>query len=173
MKQFRWSRATWRAEDRSEALLETTDIHPHDMALLIAMAQESQRVQSKSDSQDHKAALFAPVLITPTPGREAIYIYRASISAEYLESFVDVHKPLETEMHISRATIPCDDTEIILETLGEVLDLHNRLETDTKEGTRTQKRAADPEESSRSVKRHRHSKLPLVDIETPNLIPGV
>jgi hypothetical protein len=35
-----------------------SNINPHDVAVLIAMAQEAQRVQSKSKSQDQRAVLF-------------------------------------------------------------------------------------------------------------------
>ena len=35
-----------------------SDINPHDVAVLIAMAQEAQRVESKSKSQDRRGALF-------------------------------------------------------------------------------------------------------------------
>lgn len=81
-------------------------------------------------------------------------------------------------MRIFRAIIPFDDTTILLETLGQILDVHQRLETATKsimvmeKENRTQKRAVDAEENRHPIKRQRHSKLPLADIAAPNLISG-
>jgi hypothetical protein len=104
-------------------------------------------------------------------------VYRASISPDYLESFIDIHKPLESEVRITRSKIPFNDTAILLETLGEILDLHRRLETATQslmvmKENQTPKRAVDAEENRHPIKRQRYSKLPLADIGAPNLISG-
>jgi hypothetical protein len=42
-----------------------SDINPHDVAVLIAMAQEAQRVQSKWESQNQKAVLFTTSTLNP------------------------------------------------------------------------------------------------------------
>ena len=184
-----------KAEARSVATTtRILNIHPHDVAILIAMAQEAQRIQSESKSHDQRAVLFTvslnslhnislltfkqPTLITPTPNRDSLYTYRASLSPDYLKSFVDIHKPLESEMHIVRTTIPFDNTTGLLEFLGEVLDIHQRLETTTKsivaieKENQTKKHMASTEENYHSIKRQCHSKAPLVDIIAPNRISG-
>ncbi|KAF4628793.1 hypothetical protein G7Y89_g9355 [Cudoniella acicularis] len=170
-----------------------SDINPHNVAVLIAMAQEAQRIQSRSKSQDQIAVLFEVLeslrnynlltsqqltIIAPTPDRDALYVYRASVSLNYLESFIDIHKPLESEIRIFRATIPFNDTAILLETLGQILDMHQRLEAATKsimameKESWTQKRAVDAEENQHPIKQQRYSKLPLANIAAPNRISG-
>ena len=184
-----------KAEARSVATTTRIwNIHPHDVAILIAMAQEAQRIQSGSKLQDQRAVLFTvslnslynislltfqqPTLISPTPDRDALYIYRASLSSDYLESFIDIHKPLESEMHIVRTTIPFDNTTGLLECLGEVLDIHQRLKTTTKsivaieKENQTQKSMVSTEENHHPSKRKRHTKVPLGDIAAPNTISG-
>jgi hypothetical protein len=63
---------------------------------------------------------------------------------------------------------------ILLETLGQILGIHQRLEIAIRSTTedRTQKRAVDTEESLYPIKRRRHSKIPLAEIAAPNLNPG-
>lgn len=65
-------------------------------------------------------------------------------------------------MRIFQATIPFDDPDILLETLGQILDIHQRLEAATEsimeieENHRTQKRALDVEQPRHPIKRQRH-----------------
>jgi len=80
-------------------------------------------------------------------------------------------------MRIFRTTIPFDDTTILLETLGQILDKYQRLEATKsimamEEENRMQKRAVDAEENRHPIKRQHHSKLPLADIAAPSLNSG-
>ena len=109
------------------------------------------------------------MLIAPTPDRDALYIYRSIIPLDYLESFADVHKPLESEIRRCRVIIPFYDTAILLETLGQILDAHGRLEAAAhnmmimEKENPSQKHPIDSEHDRDSIKRQRHSTLPLAE----------
>ena len=77
-------------------------------------------------------------------------------------------------MRIVRTRIPFDDTAILLETLGQILDVHRKLDEATAstvisgKENRAQKHTIDEEESRHPFKRQRQSNLPLADIAAPN-----
>lgn len=80
-------------------------------------------------------------------------------------------------MRISRATIPFDDTTILLETLGQILDVHQKLEAtesimSREKENQTQNRTVDVEENRDPIKRRCPSNLPFADIAALNLISG-
>ncbi|PSS25701.1 hypothetical protein M430DRAFT_33312 [Amorphotheca resinae ATCC 22711] len=153
-----------------------SEINPHDVAILIAMAQDTQRAQPKPPGQG--PAFFTPTLITPTPDREALYVYRATISSDYLESFADIHKPLVCGIRILRTTIPFNDPAVLLDTLGQILNIHQRLESARRsrlirnKENPILKRSFDGEEISHPVKRQRHARSPLADMSAPNQSAG-
>jgi hypothetical protein len=71
--------------------------------------------------------------------------------------------------------MPFDNAAILLETLGQILDVHRRLATGaeamvaTGKENRAQKRVRDEGETRHAIKRQRHSNSPFADIAAPNI----
>ena len=127
---------------RSEVALPETEIeiNPHDAAILIAMALEAARCSSAAPQKTTVFKVRAkpigippfeqcltdqqPVLITPTPNREALYVYRASIPLEYLESLKHIYNEFTSEIIITRTNLTFNDETVFLDCLGHVLEVH-------------------------------------------------